>query len=947
MVDATEAQLKAALAREKTLAEKLYEESNENRRLKSALADVESNQLKAATPHKVALVASHDVPLAPDEVPASPHSHMAEKVAHDAIKVGLLNHASPRQAAREAVTIALPTSVVKGDRPNSGTDSARRISFSVDHTDNYLVGTKVSANFGNSGQWYTGKIAKVHGAGAARTFDVNYDDGDVEQAKPLADVKVLPAVAGTAPVMASEELLALRAEVKDLKSKVSLLEMTVRAKAQDLESLNKEFLSDAMEIDRQRNAAEKKFKAVEKQAAEAFAEIVLLKAQLDDAQISASAAESALLSGGQFKPDSSVDNTGDVSISSSVKGASKLFNPNASLQSINSSPSERGSTILDAKSSEEIISRYEARLATVEASSCQKVELAEREKAYMAVKAELEGAQTATEHTLGLLRSLELKGKAQQVVISEREASLEEQRCAAYELQARLSAALDSLKKSEPSSMRASPLMLAQVIKEAKEVEPAVERPELMRRVLWRPREGGESNGRRPYSATASRAEKNASVHMQRIVRGFLGRLAAKHVIIERSAQLHGILVAFRPAGTIQGQAGWYVAKGDLFYFALDKGEFVLVAGPLSARDYDAILADMQASSIVARSEVSGEIDVDRMGLHAVRWQLKALKAQLDVANYELGPEGALHKYIDALKADIRDHSKQVAQWNGKEGALQGSLTAQAANLARIEGVLAAEKEKFKQVRADMCSLKQELEIERMGSKSRSGSEEQLYSPRGGDSSAVMMQAKAQVIRSAKKLQTKHFISIVIFQSYVRRFLVARRLYQQRIRELAHQTSVLMALPGTMQGEAGWYMAPDGYIYYFVHRHNEWIMAAGPLGEEKYYEVLDMSVRVAPGAKYARVASSPAPSKRSRNSVIKKDGALLVSAKKRGHHVPTVSDALIKCKFELSVERPDLDGDVFMDKRTKALYLAVSVERLIHHSALYSNACALNALKLK
>jgi len=943
----TEQHLKSALSREKELVEKLREESNENRMLKSALVNLESMQQKAATPEKAAaaLAAPHAT-TAPDR-PTSPQFQLAGKVAHGAIHGALRNHASPQQPSSEkASSTTRPTSAVKGSRSTIGSEnSARRISFSVEVTDGYIIGAKVSANFGKSGQWYSGTIAKVHGSGAARSFDVSYDDGDAEIDKPLIDVKVLPAAAATAEAVgSSEELLALRAEVKELKSKVSLLEMTVRAKTQDLESLNKEFLSDAQEIDKQQKAAEKKLKAAEEQAAASFAEIVLLKSELDDAKIAISAAESAKLTGGKFRPDSSLDSIGNGSVGSAEKDVNKAFNPNASLQSISSAPSERDSIVMDAKTSADIISRYEARLATVEASNYQKLntmkaELIKKDKTINSMEATLTESQKSELHTLQLLRNLEVKQH-------EGEETLQEQRHIASELQLKLNATIETLRKSEPPSIRSSPLMQEQDSKEAKKVEQVDESPVFKERVLWRPREEGESTGRRLHSATASKEEKRATVHMQRLVRGFLGRLAAKHVIIERSAKMHGILVAFRPAGTVQGHAGWYVAKGDLFYFALDKGEFVLVAGPLSAKDYDAILLDMKRNNIITHSEFSGEIDVDRMGLHAVRWQLMATKQQLDDANYELSPDGALHKYIDALKLDARAHAKQVTQLNEKDAALQASIAAKEESIAQIGAVAQVEKEKTKQIRAEMRTLKQELEIERMGSKT-GGSEQQLYSPRGGESALVMTQAKAQVIHSAKKLQANHFVSIVIFQAYVRRFLIARRLLQNRIRELARQTSVLMALPGTVQGKAGWYVAPDGYFYFFVQRHNEWIMAAGPLDEDKYYEVLDMSVRVVPGSKYARVTSRPVSSKRNRITMVKRDSSLNMSmvGKKKGHHVSTVSNALIKCNFELSVERADLDGDVFMDKKTKSLYLAVSVERLIHHSALFSNAAAVNALR--
>ena len=47
---------------------------------------------------------------------------------------------------------------------------------------------------------------------------------------------------------------------------------------------------------------------------------------------------------------------------------------------------------------------------------------------------------------------------------------------------------------------------------------------------------------------------------------------------------------------------------------------------------------------------------------------------------------------------------------------------------------------------------------------------------------------------------------------------------------------------------------------------------------------------------------------------------------------PTKGPALLKCKFELNVERHGITGETFIDKKTKKLYLAVSVDHMVANS---------------
>ena len=130
--------------------------------------------------------------------------------------------------------------------------------------------------------------------------------------------------------------------------------------------------------------------------------------------------------------------------------------------------------------------------------------------------------------------------------------------------------------------------------------------------------------------------------------------------MIEKAAAHQGILVAYRGSGTRQGEAGWYISNQQLFYFALDKGEFVLVCGPMSEREYDEALHECLVKGLAPRPSVIGEIQIDRLGLVALRGEITRYKRRIEAMNHALGPEGALQETIDSLKAQIENKEKDI-----------------------------------------------------------------------------------------------------------------------------------------------------------------------------------------------------------------------------------------------------------------------------------------------
>ena len=779
----------------------------------------------------------------------------------------------------------------------------------------YKVGVAVEANFNGSGQWFRGKIAKVTLSGDIRTYDIDYDDGDKESSKVQTDVRLWPSVSATIDENATQQLEALRKENKELLSKVSLLEMTVRAKTQDLDTLNKEFVSEVKDI-------ENKQRALEKRAATAESTAKTAQMELNALQVAMAALKTEYDSCKEL-----LDSTKKPADVSNGLVASTPYTPEGSVDSIGSGPSP------DAKpKSGGTIVRYEARIASMEASSTMKAN---------AFKEQINEKNVTIDALKAVVADLQSKDCAAQAVFIERDrlladktaqAELHMQEISSIELELMKQKKMTSdlqLKLNETSQATAT-ADAGLVASSTVSAEGTSHKHSITPNITL-----GSSNIKKELPASshlwgidmknASPAQRKAGLCATRIARGYLGRLKAQQCILERSAKINGILAAFRPAGTIQGKAGWYTSKDALFYFALEEGEFVLVAGPLTNDDFYDIRADMQKLNIDAHHV--GDIEIDRSGIHAARWQCSSLKAQLEAANRALGPEGDMNKLIVSLKKDVADKNAFIKQLKHENASLGSSLNACKSHMENAQKDLEVEKTAGMKLQRDIKGLNELLRVERSAAKMCQ------------DPSSPGALSSSSVIIRARQLSSDDINALIQLQAYIRRFLVQRRIFKMRLQDLATISSTLIAMPGTSQGRGGWYLSPDRSIYYFVQRHNDWIIAAGPLDEKQYNEPLLTSVQVKHHKSYNAKTNLKQRGGRRVNQSSHPNSLTIMNKKP----FSTASDVLIKCKYELAIERADLDGDVFMDKKTKALYLAVSVERLIKHSNLHSNRDANNA----
>ncbi len=76
-----------------------------------------------------------------------------------------------------------------------------------------------------------------------------------------------------------------------------------------------------------------------------------------------------------------------------------------------------------------------------------------------------------------------------------------------------------------------------------------------------------------------------------------------------------------------------------------------------------------------------------------------------------------------------------------------------------------------------------------------------------------------------------------LIQSKVRGAISRERLRNRMRNEKAQEDGVLLAMPGTIQGDTGWYKGKDK-IFYFCFYKGEYLLLCGPISEESYNSML-------------------------------------------------------------------------------------------------------------
>ena len=294
-------------------------------------------------------------------------------------------------------------------------------------------------------------------------------------------------------------------------------------------------------------------------------------------------------------------------------------------------------------------------------------------------------------------------------------------------------------------------------------------------------------------------SKKEAATSIQAAIRGSMIREKLYHAALTHTAKEQGLMVAL--AGTTQGQTGWYLkyegGEAKYFYFCLDKGEFVMLTGPISEGDYRKCMIHDSG-----RSKYD-TISVDRSAVESTRTQVIYLANQVATRQNIIEE---LHHQMANMKAD---HTKLL-----KKATDKAEL---AAKVAREE--VDAQRNKRRHLEEKLHDVvKEKNRVEELArSKVRTEKEKQQF-----------------VEDVSKFLGARAHSNMVKLQAICRSFLTRRRLLRERNILAAARKGVMQALGNTKQGKSGWYMNPDGSVYYYQNAKGVWNRLAGPLTNKQY-----------------------------------------------------------------------------------------------------------------
>jgi hypothetical protein len=169
------------------------------------------------------------------------------------------------------------------------------------------------------------------------------------------------------------------------------------------------------------------------------------------------------------------------------------------------------------------------------------------------------------------------------------------------------------------------------------------------------------------------------------------------------------------------------------------------------------------------------------------------------------------------------------------------------------------------------------------------GSKHQSTTNRGGGHDAVY--------RGVRRMQA--IVRGVLRRAAMRKNNLARR---------AEVSGVMVAAMRTLQGETGWYHGPNNSMYYMVkHPDLAWMTVAGPIS------ALDYEETCFPPALLSRIA------KKRKTSIGGTGGR---------------AGFLVRCGFELSVEHDDVVGELYVDRKSRNLFVAVPVDEMVTGSTI-------------
>lgn len=304
-----------------------------------------------------------------------------------------------------------------------------------------------------------------------------------------------------------------------------------------------------------------------------------------------------------------------------------------------------------------------------------------------------------------------------------------------------------------------------------------------------------DSAGSRPIKGKLDAIHK-----IQAAMRGSIVREKLWSTANTIAANQSGILVAIN--GTHQGQTGWYMKVTDknipqYFYFCLDRGDFVMLCGPLDDASFEEALYQDRIR------KKHDQIVVARSAIEGARRQLERLAYLFNVKEKEMYH---LQKGMRAMENQI-EHRE---------------------NLMKKSYAKSIEKERTQtELQSRKCVKLQEslhdLEMEN----------EKLLKRVKQKLTAIDEWAKF-VSDTKEFLNTRQETRIVKAQSLIRSWLTRRRLKRTAVALAAKKKGVMEALGRTKQGKSGWYLNLGGEVYYYTNNRGTWSRMCGPLSEKQY-----------------------------------------------------------------------------------------------------------------
>ena len=186
----------------------------------------------------------------------------------------------------------------------------------------------------------------------------------------------------------------------------------------------------------------------------------------------------------------------------------------------------------------------------------------------------------------------------------------------------------------------------------------------------------------------------------------------------------------------------------------------------------------------------------------------------------------------------------------------------------------------------------------------------------------------------------------------------------------ARHSGVLVALRTALQGQTGWYVGPNGFLYYFVLDQGNWILACGPLNNEAFEEARMAAKLLQMHQQHQLLNYQQLQEEKAKRLADKKkavggkgggagkavgaqskgtptggqEGGVSVSMLLSPDYAPP---ALARCPFPLSVEHAGYykGAALYMEAKagTDRMFVAISVESYILQSQLMSASVSLAA----